>query len=125
MSEKTDKIKKHFRDHKEAYITGGVCLVVGAAVTYLVVKGNTDPELDESIKLINTITGDHNTIITQIVRRGHPGDIVRCIETGEVFASKNRAAAMNGISATALRNHLSGITESVKGLTFETLGEAS
>jgi hypothetical protein len=129
MSEKTDKIKKHFRDHKEAYITGGVCLVVGAAVTYLVMKGDDILASDESVKLINaihgnTVNGDmHNTIITILERRGHPGNMVLCKETGEVFASQARAAAANGISGSSLSQHLAGLKDSVKGLTFENLGE--
>lgn len=124
MSEKTDKIKKHFRDHKEAYITGGVCLVVGAAVTYLVVKGDKILESDEAVKLINIIKGDHNTIITVLERRGHPGNMLLCNETGEVFASQNRAAELLGISATTLSRHLRGDNPHAGGFTFTNLGEA-
>ena len=124
MSEKTDKIKKHFRDHKEAYITGGVCLVIGAAVTYLVVKGHADAELDESVKILNRINGDHNTIVTILERRGHPGNMILCNETGEVFASQNRAAELLGLSATSLSRHLRGDNPHAGGFTFTNLGEA-
>ena len=41
LRRKMSKIKQHFKDHKEAYIAGGVCLATGVvlgAVTILVVS---------------------------------------------------------------------------------------
>lgn len=130
MSEKTDKIKKHFRDHKEAYITGGVCLVVGAAVTYLVVKGSDVLECDETVTLVNNFQGLFykspitNDITQLVVRRGHPGFMIQCNETKTVFASINQAAKEMGFSAGNISSHLSGKNAHVGGYTFTNLGEA-
>lgn len=130
MSEKTDKIKKHFRDHKEAYITGGVCLVVGAAVTYLVVKGNDVLDSDESVALVNNFQGLFykspitNDITQLVVRRGHPGFIIQCDDTKTIFASINQAAAEMGLRATDIGRHLKGERPHVGGFTFTNLGEA-
>ena len=63
----------------------------------------------------------NNTTVTVLERRGHPGWVTRCIETGEVYASQTRAAACNDISPSMMSSHLNGQTESVKGLHFERL----
>ncbi|QED11660.1 membrane protein [Arthrobacter phage Qui] len=127
MSEKTDKIKKHFRDHKEAYITGGVCLVVGAAVTYLVVKGNDVLENDEVVKFVNIIRGDHNTINqvveVHMVRPGPKSFMVQCLETQKTWPSIRAAAEDLGLNPGELSKHLRGLTDSVKGFTFEKVAE--
>ena len=130
MSEKTDKIKKHFKDHKEAYITGGVCLVVGAAVTYLVIKQDQILESDETVSLINNFQGLFykspitNDITQLVVRRGHPGFLIQCNETKTIFASINQAAKEMGLNAGNLSSHLHGKNPHVGGFTFTNLGEA-
>ena len=63
------------------------------------------------------------TGVQQLARRGHPGNVIKCVETGEVFASQNRAAAAYGISAKALRNSLRGLKETAGGYHFEFVGE--
>ena len=63
------------------------------------------------------------TGVQQLARRGHPGNVIKCVETGEVFVSQNRAAAAYGISAKALRNSLRGLKETAGGYHFEFVGE--
>ena len=63
------------------------------------------------------------TGVQQLARRGHPGNVIKCVETGEVFASQNRAAAAYGISAKALRNSLRGLKDTAGGYHFEFVGE--
>lgn len=62
-------------------------------------------------------------VIQQLIRRGHPGNIIKCVETGEVFASQNRAADALGVSKTALGKHLKGFADSANGYHFELIGE--
>lgn len=127
MSEKTDKIKKHFRDHKEAYITGGVCLVVGAAVTYLVVKGDDILANDEVVKFVNIIKGDHNVINQVIevhmVRPGPKSFVIQCVESQKTWPSMRSAAEDLGINPGKLASHLHGKFPDVNGLHFEKLAE--
>lgn len=68
--------------------------------------------------------GPANPIITYLERRGHPGNIIRCKDTGEVWASQNRCADVMNISRTSLKRHLDGLVENVDGFRFEILGEA-
>lgn len=135
----SSKIKKHFRKHRTKYLVGlGVMAgaAVGGGVMYVIMKGRMNDVVEEGAqnvakleRLVNlensVVNGDINVIsnITQLVRRGHPGFRIRCIETGEEFASIRRAAELLDISRTALREHLNGIRPDVKGLTFENLGE--
>jgi hypothetical protein len=130
MGEKIERIKQHMKDHKEAYITGGVCVVVTAAVTYLIIKHDTVLETDESVALVNNIKGLFykspvtNDITQIVVRRGHPGFIVKCNETGTIFASISQAAKEMGISASNISQHLKGKYDHAGGFTFTNLGEA-
>lgn len=118
---KDNKIIAHFKKHKWKYISG-VFLAGGITIGYLI-KGRP---------IINNITGRNivnnvnspNAISTILERRGHPGYIVRCTETGEVFASQNRCAEMMGVSANSLSKHLNGQAEHVNNLHFERLGLA-
>ncbi len=70
-------------------------------------------------------TSNNVAHITMLARRGHPGNIVRCNETGELFASQRRASEMMNVSRYDLTQHLQGEQPHVKGLTFTKLGEAS
>lgn len=110
-----NKVKEHFKKYGKLYLGVGIGVVVGGLVfnkeiviTIIKNKGNNN---------INTVT-------TNLARRGHPGNIVKCLETGEVFASQNRAAEALGLSKSAVSDQLRGIINDAKGYTFETLGEA-
>jgi hypothetical protein len=59
------------------------------------------------------------------VRRSHPGNIVRHLESGATFPSQNVAADVMGISASNLSRHLHGKLGHVKGQHFVIVGKAS
>ena len=120
MEKKTvgQKVKGHFKKHKVKYIVGGACLVVGGTVgVYLGNKGIIN------IQLVNTgsVTQVQNIdkSVNVLTRRGHAGNVVRCLETGEIFASQNRACDLLGLNRSDLSNHLNGAKDEVKGLHFE------
>ena len=62
--------------------------------------------------------GDLNYTITSN-RQGPPSWVVRCIETGEVFSSQNKAAEVLGISKQDLSKHLNKTMDTADGLHFE------
>lgn len=120
-------VKKHLKRNKKFYIGAVSGLAFGALTALVAVKFKTlDPE--DIIKIRNDVKGifykSPVTIEVQVVRRGHPGNIIRCDQTGEVFASQNRAAELLNISKRNLSKHLRGENESVSGFTFTNLGEA-
>lgn len=118
------KFTDHVENHKVAYISAGAGVVVGVTATLILTKtgaGNTAIQ-----KVVAFKTGDiTQNVIQQLTRRGHPGIVVKCNETGEVFASINRAAEVMKVSRRGLQTHLQGLKDSVGGFTFEMLGEAT
>lgn len=123
VREKYEHVKVHVRAHKEAYIAGAAGLAVGLGAGFYVSR----PQLIQIVDAFNfkykspTIT----QIIQMLVRRGHPGNVVRCNETGEVFASQNRAAQALGLTPTDVAQQLNGWRQHAHGYTFERLGEAT
>lgn len=126
MGVKIDKVKKHLSDHRSLYIGIGIGVGLGVVST-LVFAGRQSPEVVVETKntaLVNYKSPVTNVITTVLERRGHPGNMLRCNETGELFASQNRAADLMGINKRDLSQHLHGVTDSVRGYTFTNLGEA-
>lgn len=127
---KCTKIKKHLKRNKERYIIGGVCLIAGVAIGVVGYKllgnnivDNSNVLKNEALVNIKPVINQQNTYVTQLVKRGHAGNVIKCNETGEIFASQNRAAEVMHISTSELSKHLRGKTAHINGYTFENLGE--
>lgn len=119
---------EHIKRNKNVYIFGAIALVGGLVLgTYLGRTSAGQKAVAKTIQILSWKPVAHTTLIQEIhlERRGHPGNIVKCLETGEVFASQNRAADLLGVSRTSLSNRLKGLSESASGFHFEKLGEAS
>ena len=119
------KVKGHFKRNKDTYIVGGACLTAGVVIGVVVSKSVRSESDDVITNVKGIFIKSPVTTNVHLERRGHPGNVIRCNETGEIFASQRRAAEVMGISRMALSNQLSGKVDSVKGYTFEKLGEAS
>lgn len=116
------KVKSHFRKYKNKYIVGSTCTIVGVGIgSYLGNKGIINLQLINTGKVEQVLNIDKS--INILSRRGHAGNVVRCIETGETFASQNRAAEVYGINPGVLSSHLSGKMKDAKGYTFEKVGD--
>jgi hypothetical protein len=100
--------------HKEAYLVGAGCLVVGD-VGALVLSPRVINMVDVGNLKFNSPT--NSIVVTQLARRGHPGYIIRDEVTGEVAASLRRMVEITKMSATAVRKEI--------GDRFTILGEAS
>lgn len=130
MPTKIEKVKTHVKENKKLYIGIGIGVAVGVTVTVILAKTDVI-NITDSFKLeLGTIkykspTTTNNIVVTELARRGHPGNMIMCNETGEVFASQNRAAELLGLSPSNLSQHLKGRQPSVSGFTFTNLGEAS
>lgn len=134
IRELKDKALDHYYRHEMLYkgiaIGAGATLLVVGAVHYrslyvLTKNGGAGAlSLIASDEAVVNAAGRDLYVIQQLKRRGHPGYVVRCNETGETFASINRAATMNDISPSTIRNQICGRIPNAKGLTFTKLGEA-
>ena len=120
---KIDKIRTHISENKNVYIAAGVGVTVGAVLVGGMFYGRQviiNDSLNVSVNSPKT-----NIVIANLTRRGHPGNIIRCVETGEVFASQRRAAEALGLNRIDIYKMLKGELDNVKGLSFENLGESS
>lgn len=115
-----NKIIVHLKRNKWKYIVGVLLIIIGFLIFYIL-------RIRPSTTIINNListTNSPNAVITFLERRGHPGFVVKCLETGEVFASQNRCASLLGINPADLSKHLRGLKVHAGGLHFERLGEA-
>lgn len=119
--ERLSAVKEHLKEHKELYIGLSIGLGIG------IVGG-----LFFRTKVITIVDAfnfkwkspSNNYVISQLVRAGHPGNVVRCVETGVVFPSQNQAAKALGINKALVSNQINGLIPTAQGYTFEFLGEA-
>ena len=130
------KVKGHLNKHKGKYITGGL-VVAGVGVgVYIGKRMGVEVDGDDihttidmfnpkNSKLINSNNGNVvNNVVNHIGRNGHPGNVLYCFETKQVFKSQNEAARELKIPANRISEYLNGNRDNVKGYTFEKLGEA-
>lgn len=123
-TDKKNRLITHFKKHKWKYICVA-CIVGGVVIGYLVKSRPIINNTAIGHNVINNINSKlENSVQTILERRGHPGNIIRCKETGEVFASQNRCAELLGITPASLSQHLRGKAEHAGNLHFEILGEA-
>jgi hypothetical protein len=91
-----------------------------------VVVCRNSPQLKQTIDAfkIQYKSPTTNVVTTNLTRRGHPGYIVKCLETGEMFASQRRAAEALGVNRYELYKQLQDIVPTAGGYTFKKMGEA-
>jgi len=123
MKEKIEKTKAHFRTNRKIYIALGAGFVMGAVAVLVVRKDNTLCRINTS----RIMSPGDNNLVTVIERegRGHPGYVVRCLETNEIFTSQGKAAECLGLRETMLSGHLNGKFPDVDGLHFERINVLS
>jgi len=133
----TDEIKSHFEKYKAVYITGGAGILF-ASFTYLYMRGVASQSIRDATGVPaqgaigvlgernvsqNIVSGKSNVLNSVSYfssdRQGPPSWVVRCIETGDVFASQKSAANQMGLSASHLSEHLNGVRDHVSGNHFE------
>lgn len=125
MNQRIEKIKIHFVENKDRYITGVSCLVVGAIGTLAFTQRVAVSQQAQNIALLNWKPFNflQQTTIVQLPARGHRGIVVVRDKTGTPYASIHEAADALGISRYNLSQHLRGLQDSVNGETFTNLGE--
>ena len=120
---RTQKVKDHFKKHKGVYIAGTAGVAVGATAAIVLTRSNIQIVDSCKVTLLQWKSPTVNTV--QLVSRTNASKAVQCLETGEVFASQNRAADLLGISKSALSKHLNGLRPHASGLHFQRLTDAA
>lgn len=126
-----DGVKEHIKRHKVAY-SCGVTAVVTAGITCLIMKGRHAELLSGSdtaensvfVRPFNLFSNRCNVNVVNVLERegrGHPGYIVRCLETGTEFFSQKKAASNENVSDAIMSLHLRGKIDDINGYHFERL----
>lgn len=126
MTKRTETIKTHFREHKEAYIVGGVCLSF-ATITALIMRDIKSQHISHGssvtakrgISVLGKNVVMNNVSYISAHRQGPPSWVVRCLETDKIFTSQNSAAEAMDLSSSEISKHLNGLMDHVRGFHFE------
>lgn len=131
MNERIEKVKTHIKEHKEAYITGSVCLGL-AGITMLYMRdrhaallrgadGLKTADASVTVRPLSFFSNQKNEIVSTIHTggRGHSGFMTRNIEHNVAFQTQGEAAKAFNISPANLSSHLNGKFDDVEGLHFE------
>jgi hypothetical protein len=129
------KLFDHFKRNKGKYISGGLCLMVGSVVgVYLSINrravdaANTFKTIVPATITMPKVNDDaileSLNIVSHIGRNGHPGNVIYCNETKQVFKSHREAARELGIDCRDLWAYFKGLKSSARGYTFKGFGEA-
>lgn len=121
------RIINHVKRHKVKYIVGGTCLILGGLLGMYISKGKARVIIDSVTidePVINKIQNNVN-IMNHIGRNGHPGNVIYCNETKQVFKSHREACRELGIDNRDLWAYIKRLKPTARGFTFTSVGEAS
>jgi hypothetical protein len=130
MNDKIQSVKDHISRNKTVYISTGISVAI-AGITCAIMRGRYTGVLrvlDQSdtinVRPLSFLSKQSNHIVNVIERegRGHPGYLVKCLETGITYLSQTQAASDMGLSKSMLSSHLNGAVNDVNGFHFERVG---
>ena len=135
MEKKTvgQKVKGHFKKHKDKYIVGGTCLVAGGTVGYYVSKHYHAVNMNvisrvepTNVAIGKDITIKNNTDITNNVTNvnmgGYATKIVKRLSDGRLFPTVGEAAKEAGVDKTVMSKHINGHSNDVNGEKYKIYG---
>ena len=122
---KWDRVKNHFRENRNLYLVGGVCIAAGAVLGYSLKDEGDDFALEAAgdMALGDMDKSTHNTTNNVTVNMGGPmHKIVKNASTGEVFESLTDAAESAGVSVSMMSRHVNGHKDHISGDVYEIIG---
>lgn len=116
--------KTHVVDHKELYITGGVCLVVGVLSGAVIMSRRPTVSQDSEItqKICwkpNATLHTTNTTVINFIERSTPSKPVHLVGTQKYWDGVRAAARDTGHTASEISKNANGHRPHVKGDVFE------
>ena len=121
---RVERVKEHFARNKQLYLIGTACLLTGGLAGALATTKVISINDVANLKILSPTNIANVINIEAPFRKGHPGYLVKCLETGMVYPSQNEAAKAMGVSRASMTKHLNGERGSAGGMKFERLGEA-
>ena len=120
---KFERVKRHLRENKKAYLVGAGCLTTGYLLRDKICPEVVQTFTNSTDNVATVINRSKNVdvVIKYVNQRGYVANPVICLETGEKWASQVEAAVAKGISETNLSQHLNGKYPHANGFHFERL----
>jgi len=112
------KIKQHFKDHKEAYIAGGVCLATGVVIGVLFRQTGNQASMTRILS-----PGANHLIQIAIPKPGNSGNMIYCRMLDTYFPSQNAAAKALGENPGAISQILNAKRPDVNGYGLKKVAE--
>jgi hypothetical protein len=129
--ERIERVKAHFEKHKTIYYCVGTGFLT-AGITAVVMRGRYAgiqrvPDGSDMITIRPLSILSRQNVVTVLERdgKGHPGYIIKCLETGQVFPSQASAAKTLGLYPSAISGHLNGKESHAGGFHFERVSIAA
>lgn len=124
MKERLNKIREHVIEYKETYIAGAICLLAGytLAITrerHASLQSGLDEPSQVTMRSLFLFSNHNKVVVNEREGRGHPGYIVRCLETLIEFPTQADAARAMDLSPAVLSSHINGRFDNVNGYHFE------
>jgi len=125
---RTEKIKKHIKEHKEAYIAGATGVAIGAVgmLLYCLKTGkfNTTTITNQGVGTNLGVTNVIQQTISKYGNKiGHPGNRVIDTQAWKCYESQTLAALDAGVTNSAMQRHLDGKTPHLNERTFKRLSD--
>jgi hypothetical protein len=124
---KIERIKRHFKERKDLYVGIGIGIGI-TGITCLIMRGRhasvprvLDGPARVTVRPLAFLSNQRTNVVAVIERagRGHPGYLVRCLETGEIYLSQIEAASAINTYPSVMSGHLQGKLPDVHGMHFE------
>lgn len=120
IKEKFEQVKEHIKENKSAYISGGVCLVIGAVGGYTLFKNKEAAQFVQ--KIVQVGVGNRaNATIINFVERSTPSRPVHLVGTDLYFPSLSEAARQTGHNVSMISKNVNGYLDSLNGDVFEAI----
>ncbi len=118
MTTQTNKIKQHFKDHKEAYIAGGVGLATGVVIGVLFRQTGNQASMTRILS-----PGANHLIQITIPKPGNSGNMIYCKMLNTYFPSQNAAAKALGENKGEISKLLNAKRPDINGYGLKKIAE--
>jgi hypothetical protein len=126
MNARIVKVKNHVKDNSKVYIGTAVGVVVGAAVSVIVIgRSDTGTEIVQKIVQIGLKNERANNVVVNLVERSTASKPVHLVGTNLYFNSLSEAARETGHHLRDISKVVNGHMDDIKGDVFEFLERAA
>lgn len=128
MHERLERIKNHIQEHRTTYIATAVTATVTGVTVYVVMKYR-GPSVGSSVAVKQGIAVNSPVTIsnvTNIIDRalGDSGDVIKNVNTGQIFRSRGELSRDTGFSMAAIGKYFKNEISDLGGDQYEIIDKA-